>query len=52
MAKIKYLRKWTNITVCIGTCSNCDHEIIYGDAIDDYEFEFCPYCGDKIKEED
>ena len=54
MEKIKYLRKWNNIDVCIGTCTNCDHAVIviYGDAIDDYEFEYCPYCGVKLNEKD
>lgn len=52
MAKIKYLRKWSNIDVFIGTCTNCNHDVIYGDAIDDYEFEYCPYCGTKLNEEE
>ena len=52
MAEIKYLRKWNNIDVFIGTWTNCDHDVIYGDAIDDYEFEYCPYCGVKLNEKD
>lgn len=45
MPKIKYKTKIRNIDVFVGTCTECDNDIIYGDAIDDYEFKFCPYCG-------
>jgi uncharacterized Zn-finger protein len=51
MAKPEFVTWWHGIDVAIHRCPHCGRDYVAGDGQEDYEYIYCPYCGERLEQE-